>query len=123
MTIYYKNDLESYRHSCENKTNPENIVKTGIEKVNNISRDTLRTILPKLSENVIPFVSTHNPKNPEIFSVIKSNMPIIQQDERLKRIFTSSKFIKSKRQPNNLKKILTRAKFDEILVIPDVKKM
>lgn len=61
-------------------------------------------------------------ENPEIFSIIKSNMPIIQQDERLKRIFPCSKFIKSKRQPNNLKKILTIARFDEISVIPEVKK-
>ncbi len=70
-----------------------------------LNRNTLLTITTKTVENVIPFVSTHNPKNPDIFnSTIKSNIAILHQDDRMKRIFSNYKFIKSKRQPNNLKK-------------------
>lgn len=76
----------------------------------------------KSSTKVIPFISTNNPKNPEIFTSVKNNIPILEQDERLKRIFSGFTFIKSKRQPKNLKKLLTRAKFDELPTLPKVKK-
>ena len=60
---------------------------------------------------LIPFVSTHNPYNPDIFNVIKANLPVLQKTKKLKKLFPTEKFLKSKRQPLNLKKILTRAKF------------
>ncbi len=71
-------------------------------------------VTEKENENVIPFISTYNPKNPEIFCSIKQNLPILQQDHQMNEIFSNYRFIKSKRQPKNLKRLLTKAKFDEI---------
>ncbi len=39
----------------------------------------------------------------------------------MKQIFSKFKFIKSKRQPQNLKKLLTKAKFEDSSITPEVK--
>ena len=53
-------------------------------------------------------VSTYNPNDPEMFHVIIDNEPILQEDDEMRDRF---KFIKSKRQPYNIKRLLTKAKF------------
>ena len=45
-------------------------------------------------------------------NVIKSNLPILQEDPKMNEILPNFKLIKSKRQPNNLKRLLTKAKFN-----------
>ena len=55
--------------------------------------------------------STFNPKDPEMYHVIIENKPILQEDETMRNILSKFKFIKSKRQPYNLKRVLTKAKF------------
>ena len=37
-------------------------------------------------ENLIPFVSIFNPKNPEMFNTIRQNLPILHEDETMKEI-------------------------------------
>lgn len=46
-----------------------------------------------------------------MYHVIIENKPILQEDEKMRKILSQFKFIKSKRQPYNLKRILTKAKF------------
>ena len=57
--------------------------------------------------SLIPYVTTFNPHNPEICH----NKAILLRGERLKTLFSKKTFLKSKRQPPNLKKLLTKAKF------------
>ena len=73
-----------------------------------LDKDILRTIKVKQDEAIIPFVSTFNPKDPEIFPVIINNLPILEKDEKMKGIISKYKFIKSKRQPYNLKHLLIK---------------
>ena len=40
----------------------------------------------------------------------------------MKELYSKYKFIKSKRQPKNLKKLLTKIRFDSIPIDPEVKK-
>ena len=77
-----------------------------------LDQKTLRNVTEKTSESVITYVSTHNPKNPEIFNVINFNLPILQEDPKMNKVLSNFKLIKSKRQPNNLKRLLTKAKFN-----------
>ncbi len=98
---------------------PVHTIETGIQKALQLDRDVLLKIKTKSSENIIPFVSTYNPKNPDLFNVIKCNTPILHQDNRMKQIFSKFKFIKSKRQPQNLKKLLTKAKFEDSSITPE----
>ena len=61
--------------------------------------------------SLIPYVTTFNPHNPEIYPEIRHNKAILLRDEKLKTLFSKKTFLKSKRQPPNLKKLLTKAKF------------
>ena len=63
-----------------------------------------------MEESVNTYVSTHNPQNPELLSIIKSNLPILQEDPKINSILSKFTMIKSKRQPNNLKQILIKDK-------------
>ena len=77
-----------------------------------LDKDILRTVKVKQDESIIPFVSTFNVKDPEIFPVIFNNLPIVEKDEKMKGIISKYKFIKNKRQHYNLKRSLTKAKFN-----------
>ena len=91
---------------------PENIINMRIDRAMNLDRTLLRQVSQKTEEPVIIYVSTHNPRNPEIFNVIKSNLPILQEDPKMNNILSNFTIFKSKRQPNSLKRILTKAKFN-----------
>ena len=64
-------------------------------------------------KNIIPYVSTNNPQNARMFGLFKNNIHILKSDQTMNKICNNFTFIKSKRQPPNLKKILTSAKFRE----------
>jgi hypothetical protein len=54
-----------------------------------------------------------NPQNPEMYTNIHNNLFILQSDPIMTAALNNVKFIKSKRQPPNLKKLLTTAKFTQ----------
>ena len=81
-----------------------------------LDKELLCTVKARTDENVIPYVSTHNPKDPEIYQVIGDMIQILQEDNKIREILTKHKFLKSKRQPYNLKRLLTRAIYDYIPV-------
>ena len=87
-----------------------------------LNSKTLRIIKDIVQEDIIPLVSTFNPKNPEVFNIIKQNLPVLHEDRRMKELYSKYKFINSKRQPKNLKKLLTKAFFDSIPIDTRVKK-
>ena len=88
---------------------PEPVINAAIENARNMSVETVRTVTPKEEETIITFVSTFNPRNPEIFSKIKSNLFQLESDSRTLGVLDKFKIIKSKRQPANLKKLLSKA--------------
>ena len=63
------------------------------------------------SNDIITYVSTYNPKNPEMFTEIKNSMPVLMNVPKMRAILRTTNFIKSKRQPPNLNKILTKDNF------------
>ena len=91
---------------------PKKLVQSGKDRAMQLDQKTLRNVTEKTSEPVITYVSTHNPKNPEIFILINFNLPILQEDPKMNKVLSNFKLIKSKRQPNNLKRLLTKAKFN-----------
>ena len=91
---------------------PEQIIEHGLQKAMSLDRTLLRTVKAKLEENIVPYVSTYNPRDAETFQVIMDNIPIFQEDEKkMRNILSKHKILKSKRQPYNLKRLLTKAKF------------
>ena len=90
---------------------PAKIVEKGLQKAMSLDKNLLRTVATKDKEHIVPYVSTYNPRDPEIFKAITENMPILQEDETMREILSNYKIIRSKRQPYNLKRLLTKAKF------------
>ena len=85
-----------------------------IRKIKALNRpDLLKTKETIQDSNLIPYVTTFNPHNPEVYPDIEKNKSLLLKEERMKTIFSSKSFLKSKRQSPNLKKILTKAKFSK----------
>ena len=81
---------------------PLQIIEYGINRAMSLDKDVLRTVKEKSEEKIILYVSTYNPKDPEIFRVILDNVPILKEDDKLRNILSKYNLIKSKRQPYNL---------------------
>ena len=108
---------------------PQNLIENienGFKKAKAIPQEELRTAKEKSSnENLLTFVSTNNPRNPNFFPIIKESISILNASPKLKNKLQNTKLIQSKRQPQSLKRILTRAKFttgDPIVDKPKVSK-
>ena len=43
-----------------------------------------------------------------MFTEIKNSMPILMNDPKMRAVLRTTNFVKSKRQPPNLKKLLTK---------------
>ena len=92
---------------------PLKLIETNFNDAKSIPKHRLRQQKPTTSANekLLTFVSTYNPRNPDIFKIIKETLPLLNASPKMKRALRSFKLINSKRQPPNLKSILTRAIF------------
>ena len=72
--------------------------------------------------NVIPLVTTFNPCNTNVLPFVRSCEKVLRKSERMNHILDNSKIINSKRQPKNLKRILTSSKFDSNILEARVSK-
>ena len=102
-------------HFLAKRRYPDTVISEGIQKAKSIPRDSLLSTCTHTSneEEVLPFVSTFNPNNTEMFGIFENNMHILTNDETMREALSTSKIIKSKRQPPNLKRLITKAKFTE----------
>ena len=90
---------------------PKQIIEHGLQQAMSLDKNLFRTVKAKPEENIVPYVSTYNPRDPEMFRVIMDNLPILQEDENMRNILWKHRILKRKRQPYNLKPLLTKAKF------------
>lgn len=92
----------SYQHY------PINLINDGIRNAKEIDRqDLINPILRNNKETkILPLVTTHNPRNPIIAQVVSNLNGVLKTDEDMARVLSKFKFINSKRQPKNLKRIL-----------------
>ena len=102
--------LEELRIFLEQRKYPKSLIQNGINMAKEIDIKELRKVKTKEEKTVIPYVSTFNPQNNEIYNIIHGNIPILTNDERMKNVLNNKIIIKSKRQPKSLKKLLTKAK-------------
>ena len=63
--------MDELRIVLINQKYPKNVVDKGIQKAMNVTREDLRVVREKKNENLIPFVSTFNPKNHEMYITIR----------------------------------------------------
>ena len=104
------NELKSF---LEQRLFPSGLIKAGIRKAYEEKQEDLQQSKQQTSQNIITFTTTFNPRNPDIFTIIKPNLAILQNDDKMKNVLQKNPIIKSHRQLKNLKKLITRAKFQE----------
>ena len=106
--------LEELKNYLLKQRYPPALIDDSIRKIKALNRpDLLKTKETVQDSNLIPYVTTFNPHNPEVYPDIEKNKSLLLKEERMKTIFSSKIFLKSKRQSPNLKKILTKAKFSQ----------
>ena len=103
--------LRELQITLDERDYPKLLVQDSIHRAKQINRSELLTVRPKSDLKIIPYISTFNPNNLELFHMIKNNLPILQTDSEMSKILSKSKIIRSKRQAPNLKQLLTKARF------------
>lgn len=97
----------------QRKHYPLPMINAGIEKAKGHDILELRqTNVPTEDKNVVTFVHTYNPHHPNMFQEIHKSFTILEGSPDMKEIVQNTKFISSKKQPPNLKQILTKASFE-----------
>ena len=110
-----ENNSRKNKHLRELKENfrtygyPEKIVAIGIQKALKIPQTELRQPKTIENNNNLTFISTSNPNNPKIFDLIKSGVNTLVENNV--NGFKNIRLIHGKRQPPNLKRILTNSLF------------
>ena len=73
---------------------------------------TLKMVYKKHNnEKPLAYVATYNKNNPELYTEIMKKLKEIENKDKIKEILDTTKIIKSQRQPQNPKRILTFSTF------------
>ena len=113
-TIVENNSLKA-KHLIELKEKfriygyPEKVVEIGIQKPLRIPQTELSQPKTIENNNNLTFISTFNPNNPKIFDLAKSGVNTLVENDV--NGFKNIRLIHAKRQPPNLKRILTNSLF------------
>ena len=111
--------LEELKKYLLQQKYPLQLIQDGINRACELTIAELRTPKEQRNEDeIIPVVTTHDPSMPNMFNMIKSNLPILHQSSNMKILAKTESIINSKRQPKNLKRHLTSAKFDMLKKTP-----
>ena len=96
-----------------NRNYPLNIIKQGIKKALNIPVQQLRnnSTSHNNKDNILTFVKTHNPNNPNITHHIYNNLPYLTQSNIMDKVLSNTKIITSNRQSKNIKHMLCTFKY------------
>ena len=91
---------------------PKSQTETRILKAKEIPLEVLRQPKTTKNEEIIPFTTTYNPNNPNIFPIIKQSFNNVQYSKTTSNIFRKKKLVNSMSQTPNLGKIVCRSKFE-----------
>jgi hypothetical protein len=107
-------ELAGYLGEC---SYPHVIVYKGIKSALSIPVTELRTRSQKKKNdgNNIPFITTYNPNYEDNSRVVGEVFGLLQGADKTKRVFKDRNILRSKRQPPNLKRLLTNSKLDKPL--------
>ena len=109
--LQLKNRLNEMKDFFLLRGYPSLLIDDSIKKALDIPKNVLRQAKSKEKTDVLPFVHTHNPNNKNLVPIVRSTLEILKHDSQMKKVLAKTTFISSKRQPPNLGKLLTRAKF------------
>lgn len=115
-TIVEKENIKNQRftelkHLLLEQKYPITLIEAGIEKAKQIPLQILRQPKSKNNEEIIPFITTYNPNNPNIFPIIKQSFNNFQYSKTMSNIFHKKKLVNSMSQAPNLGRLLCRSDF------------
>ena len=117
-TIVTKDDIRNIRLGeletfLTNQNYPKKLINNGIEKAKKLTIEELRNPKKKSDNNnkTLPLVITHNPNNPQIVNMVRQSMNFLRHSKKMESTLKNTELIVSRRQPKNLKQILTKAEF------------
>ena len=90
---------------------PSNLINSGFAKILSLDQLTLRTKTMSTDLNLLPFVQTHNPRNPQVYSFLVQSFNFLKSSEKYNDLLKDVRLIKSERQPKNLGRILQSSFF------------
>ena len=102
---------------------PNAIISDAVDKA--MARDQMELRQEKTNEStkdILAFVHTFNPRHPQIFPRILKALDILNESPRMKRIMDDVTVVPSKRQPPNLKALLTKSNYSTTEKTGGVKK-
>lgn len=105
--------LKELRNTLVNLKYPTNVIDNGLNKALSLNRNDLLKPIVKDKKSLIPFISTYNRQNFDIYQKVRLFQDILVNDDRMKAVLKKNPIIKCYRQPPNLKNILCKAKFSE----------
>ena len=76
------------------KKYPIALIGNSIKRALQVPLNELRKPKEKRREEIIPFVSTHNPNNPNIFPIIRQTFENFQHSKTMSNVFNGKKLIK-----------------------------
>ena len=97
--------LKELRKILKTQKYQKMIVEKGIEKALTIPQVQLKSEKLKKKDNILPFISTYNPNNPNVFPKVREIYRNLQTSKTLGKIFAKHKLIDCKRQASNLKRL------------------
>ena len=83
-------------------------IENRIKRALQVPLNELRKPKEKGREEIIPFLSTHNPNNPNIFPIIRQTFENFQHSKTMSNVFNGKKLINS---APNLERLLCKSKF------------
>ena len=103
--------LKELRTILKTQKYPKMVVEKGIEKALTIPQEQLRSEKLKRKDKILPFISTYNPNNPNMFPKVRERCRNLQTSKILGKISAKHKLIDCKRQSSNLKRFLCSSNF------------
>ena len=90
---------------------PFDLINNGFKSILEIDQITLRTKIQEKQSNILPFVQTHNPRNPDVYGFLVNAFNFLISSEKYNNLFKGLRLIKSERQPKNLGRLLQSSYF------------
>ena len=103
--------LSELKTSLRKQKYPIDLIENSIKRALQVQLNELRKPKEKEREEIIPFVSTHNPTNPNIFPIIRQTFESFQHSKTMSNVFNGKKITNSMRQAPNLERLLCESKF------------
>ena len=106
-----ENKLKELKLILEKQGYSKRIINNGIQKAERQPHENLRKEKNKTDENLLTFITTYNPNNPNLFPIIKQSVEQLKSSETLRDKLNKKTLICCRKQPPNLERLLCKTTY------------